>query len=170
MGIYIHISHTVIKHGHTCIHTLNTDWVLHMDIYCYYWLNIGIYIYISHTVIKHGHTCIHTLNTDWVLHMYIYMYIYIYIYIPSRCCRIWLEQILSESEYVCVLCVLCVLCVVDLFGAIGGPRWRYITARVSQSWPSMSPHIAFSRLDTPNNCCYITSFLLVNSPRDMLLK
>jgi hypothetical protein len=33
-----------------------------------------------------------------------------------------------------VLCVLCVLCVVGLFSAIGGPRWRYITASVSQEW------------------------------------
>ncbi len=36
----------------------------------------------------------------------------------------------------CVLCVLCVLCVVGLFSAIGGPRWRYITASVPQEWPS----------------------------------
>ncbi len=38
-----------------------------------------------------------------------------------------------------VLCVLCVLCVMDLFSAIGGPpSWRYITACVSQAWPSMT--------------------------------
>ena len=30
-----------------------------------------------------------------------------------------------------------VLCVVGLFSAIGGPRWEYITAIVSQAWPSM---------------------------------
>ncbi len=36
------------------------------------------------------------------------------------------------------LCVLCVLCVVDLFSALGGPRWRYITADISQAWPSMT--------------------------------
>ncbi len=29
--------------------------------------------------------------------------------------------------------VLCVLCVVDSFSAIGGPRWRYITANISQA-------------------------------------
>ena len=41
---------------------------------------------------------------------------------------------------VCVmyLCVLCVLCVVDSFSAIGGPSWRYITANISQAWPSMT--------------------------------
>ncbi len=27
---------------------------------------------------------------------------------------------------------------VGLFSAVGGPRWRYITASVSQAWPSMT--------------------------------
>ncbi len=33
---------------------------------------------------------------------------------------------------------LCVLCVVDLFSAVGGPRWSHITASVSQACPSMT--------------------------------
>ncbi len=34
----------------------------------------------------------------------------------------------------CGACVLCVLWVVGLFSAVGGPRWRYITANASQAW------------------------------------
>ncbi len=43
-----------------------------------------------------------------------------------------------QHVYKCVSCVLCVLFVVGLFSAIGGPHWRYITASVSQAWPSMT--------------------------------
>ncbi len=34
------------------------------------------------------------------------------------------------------LCALCVLCVVVSFSAIGGPRWRYITANISLFYAS----------------------------------
>ena len=40
------------------------------------------------------------------------------------------NQIDVQACVLCVLSVLCVLCVVDVFSAIGGPRWRYITASV----------------------------------------
>ncbi len=50
-------------------------------------------------------------------------------------------------------CVLCVLCVVDSFSTIGGPHWIYITANISQAWPSMTlvdhlpkPHATAQRL------------------------
>ncbi len=35
-------------------------------------------------------------------------------------------------------CVLCVLCLAGLFSSIRGPHWRYITASISQAWPSMT--------------------------------
>jgi hypothetical protein len=37
-----------------------------------------------------------------------------------------------------IVCVTQVLCVVVPFSAVRGPRWRYITANVSQAWASMT--------------------------------
>jgi hypothetical protein len=47
----------------------------------------------------------------------------------------------------CILCVLCVLCVADLFSAIGGPCWRYITA--CTSYMHLIYHVNSSSHDSP---------------------
>ncbi len=82
------------------------------------------------------------MTQSWLCTLYWSKHFMLYLQSPSRwgqpavraCTRIKR----CAASYSCVLCALCVLWVVDSFSAIGGPRWRYITANISQAWPSMT--------------------------------
>ncbi len=78
-------------------------------------------------------------------------------HLRSSCMTVDLTLFERLSSSNSLLYVLCVLCVVVSFSAVRGPRWRYITANISQAWPSIRVRVCMY-VCTSAFCVYVSMY------------